>query len=329
MLTPTTIVPFSALAAMLPALFFTTVVYWADRYEKEPLWLLSATFLWGAIPSILIALFTNALLSAPFYYLVDQPAADMLAAATIAPLVEESAKALVLVLIFFRWRQEIDSPLDGIIYGAMVGIGFAMVENIFYYVAIYEDGGATAWSGAVLVRGFVFGLNHALYTAITGLGIAIARLSTDRVVRIVAPLAGWSAAVILHALHNYAVLLNNSLAFLGVVALDWAGVLVVGLIIIWAVLQEGRWIRDYLADEVGRGTLSVDEYGVVASAPRRTQYRLRLLLTSGPRAYWRTGRRFHMMSELAYRKHHLSLFNDEASAAAVDRLRSQVVQYPA
>ena len=134
-------------------------------------------------------------------------------------------------------------------------------------------------------------------------------------------------AVVLHALHNYAVLLNNNLALFGVVALDWGGVLVVVLIIIWAALQEGRWIRDYLADEVGRGTLTWDEYNVVTSAPRRTQYRLRLLLTSGPRAYWRTGRRFHMMSELAYRKHHLSLFDDEISAAAVARLRLQMREF--
>lgn len=329
MLTPATVLPLSALAAMLPALFFTAVVYWADRYEKEPWWLLSATFLWGAVPSILIALFSNALLSAPLYFLVDQPAAGRLAAATVAPLVEESAKALVLVLIFFRWRQEIDSPLDGIIYGAMVGIGFAMVENVFYYVAIYEDGGATAWSGAIVLRGFVFGLNHALYTSLTGLGIAVARLSTDRTVRIVAPLAGWTLAVVLHAVHNYAVLLDNGLALFGVVALDWGGVLVVALIIIWAVLQEGRWIRDYLADEVGRGTVSLAEYQVASSPPRRTWRRVRLLVVSGPRAYWRTGRRFHMMSELAYRKHHLSLFADESSAAAVKRLRLELLAYPA
>jgi protease PrsW len=327
MLTATTIGPFSALAALLPALFFTVVVYWADRYEKEPWWLLSATFLWGAVPSILIALFTNAVLSAPFYYLVDQQAANTLAAVTIAPLVEETAKALVLVLIFFRWRQEIDSPLDGIIYGAMVGIGFAMVENIFYYIAIYQQGGAEAWGGAIFLRGFVFGLNHALYGAITGLGIAIARMSSDRAVRVLAPLLGWATAVFLHALHNLVVSLGSPLALLGALALDWAGVLVVALIVVWAVWQEGRWIREYLADEISIDGVSRSEYAVASSAWRRSGYRLRLLASHGPRAYWRAGRRFHIMSELAYRKHHYSLFGDPPSAEAIERLRSEMTRY--
>ena len=48
----------SVIAAIIPTVFYIIIIYWVDRYEKEPWWLLSAAFLWGAIPSI-IAAFTD------------------------------------------------------------------------------------------------------------------------------------------------------------------------------------------------------------------------------------------------------------------------------
>ena len=50
-----------------------------------------------------------------------------------APLVEESAKAIILLIFFFAKRDEFDGVVDGIVYAAMVGLGFAMTENIQYY----------------------------------------------------------------------------------------------------------------------------------------------------------------------------------------------------
>jgi len=50
-----------------------------------------------------------------------------------APIVEESAKAFILFVLFFWKKDEFDGIVDGIVYAGMVGLGFAMTENILYY----------------------------------------------------------------------------------------------------------------------------------------------------------------------------------------------------
>jgi len=323
--TAETIFLYALAAAVFPVLLYVGLIYWVDRYEKEPWWLLSVAFLWGAVPSALLALMFNTLLSAPFYYLLSENAADLAPGALIAPIVEEVTKAIVLLLILLWQRHEFDSPLDGIIYGAMVGMGFAMVENVLYYVSAFGDNGAQGWNTVVLMRGVIFGLNHALYTAFTGLGIAIARNSRAGWVRVLAPLLGLAAAITLHAFHNIAMFSGTALTFFAGLTFDWGGVLLTLAIIVLALMQERRWMKEYLAEEVGLGTLSAEEYGLVSSAARRNRHRLRLLYRQGVRAYWRSGRRFHACSELAYRKRHHALFADEDSAAAVRQLRQSLI----
>ena len=135
------ILTLSLIAALIPTLFFVGIVYWVDRYEKEPTWLLSATFLWGAIPSIVAAFILNAILTLPSHYFLGQEVGEVVGASIVAPLVEESLKGLALVGILLFWHHELDSPLDGIIYGAMVGLGFAMVENVYYFINVYSEPG--------------------------------------------------------------------------------------------------------------------------------------------------------------------------------------------
>lgn len=323
-LTTTNILPLSILAATFPALFYTLLIYWIDRYEKEPAWLLAATFLWGAVPSILLALLFNTLFSVPFYFFTDETSANTLAAITIGPLVEESVKGFALVAIFFLWRHEIDSPLDGIIYGAMVGMGFAVVENVFYFVNVFGESGSEAWSLNVVMRGIVFGLNHALYTSMTGLGVALARMSTNRGLSLFAPVAGWLAAVLLHAFHNFAVSFNSlPLLCVGILA-DWGGVWLTVVIIWWALYQEGSWMRTYLAEELHEGLLTAEQYDLAHRALGRARYRLDALRSGGIGAYWRSGRFLNQLSKLAYQKHHQALFADARSRREIDRLREEL-----
>jgi RsiW-degrading membrane proteinase PrsW (M82 family) len=319
----TSILLFSITAASIPTFFYVGLVYWVDQYEKEPVWLLISAFFWGAIPSIILAYIFNTLLSEPIYAAAGNDTGDVLAASFIAPPVEESIKGLALLGILFLWRHEIDSPLDGIIYGAMVGMGFAMVENVFYFLDTFSEGGLEAWGMNVFMRGVIFGLNHALFSSMTGLGIAWARLSRNTAVRFIAPILGWAAAVFLHFLHNLTVSFGNLLCFVAL-ASDWIGVWIIIGIMIWALVQEQRWLQQYLAEEVQLGILTTNQFHIVCSSPKRLSHNFGVLFARGPIAYSRSIRFYHRCSKLAYQKRHQSLFADGKSAAMIEKLRDEI-----
>ena len=92
-------------------------------------------FAWGAGIAALAALIIN---TADLEY-VTMPAlgattGEYVAATFGAPVVEETLKGLVLIGLLWRRRDELDGPTDGVIYAAMVGLGFAMIENVGYYI---------------------------------------------------------------------------------------------------------------------------------------------------------------------------------------------------
>ena len=157
-----------------PMILYAVVLWWLDRYEKEPLGLLVTAFLWGAIPSIILALIMQVMLDIPIVAISsNQLMYNLLGASVIAPITEEGVKALSLLLLLLVIRREIDSPIDGLIYGGMVGFGFAAVENVLYLYGAYAEGGiGDVWSLAFLRAG-IFGLNHAMYTGFAGLGVAL------------------------------------------------------------------------------------------------------------------------------------------------------------
>jgi RsiW-degrading membrane proteinase PrsW (M82 family) len=319
------IVLLSLAAAVVPTIFFVGLIYWVDRYEKEPIWLLAAAFVWGAVPSIIAAFVLNAIFSAPSYLVLGPESGDLAAAAVIAPVVEESLKGLALVGILLIWRHEVDSLLDGIIYAAMVGMGFAMAENVLYFLSVYAEGGPEAWGLNVFLRAVVFGLNHALFTSMMGIGIAIARLTPSLFLGAIALLLGWLMAILLHFVHNLSAIMGGWL-FLITIVNAWGGVLLMTFIIVWALVQERRWIRLYLADEVRRGTLSPAQYEIAASARKRLGYQMGALLSGGVGSYLRVSRFYYRCSELAYKKHHDATFGSPRSGRLVEETRASVAQ---
>ncbi len=128
----------SLLAGLLPMLFFAWIVYWIDRFEKEPKILLGIVFIWGAVIAAGTAFVINTILGMGVYFITGSEAAtDLTTGALIAPVVEESLKGLAVLLVFLIFRTEFDSILDGIVYASIVALGFAATENAYY---IYKFG---------------------------------------------------------------------------------------------------------------------------------------------------------------------------------------------
>ena len=99
----------SLFLGLLPMLVFAWVVYWLDRYEKEPLALLGGVFLWGAIGAATAAFVINTLFGIGVYLFTSSEAAtDLATGSLIAPVVEEILKGLAVLTVFLLARSEFE-----------------------------------------------------------------------------------------------------------------------------------------------------------------------------------------------------------------------------
>jgi len=312
---------------IIPMVVYAIILWWFDRYEKEPLGLLVAAFLWGAVPSIIFSLVTQIILDLPIRLFVSPGAANLFGAVVTAPITEEFFKGLALLLLFIFFRHEIDTPLDGIIYGGLVGFGFAAVENVFYFTESLLSSGMGGLAVLSILRAFVFGLNHALFTGLTGLGIALAYTSPNRIVRIVSPIGGLLLGMIAHSVHNLAVSLGSELVWPCLIALiaDWGGVLVLLVVIVWTILRERHWIETHLEEEVDRGTLSREHYEVASSTVQRTTAQIQAFFDKGFHHWLKLSRYYRLATELAFSKHRLTRFpEDDETQERIETLRQKV-----
>lgn len=288
----------SFFAAVLPTLFWVLLFYWADRYEREPLWLAAGAFLWGAVPAVVVSLVGEVMLGTPFLNAPGTLEATLVEGAVVAPIVEELVKALALLAIFWFRPQEFDGPLDGLIYGALVGFGFAMTENFFYFVGAGEEG-LGSLSMLIFLRAALFGLNHSFYTALTGLGLGLARTQPRRGRALLLFALGLGAAIATHALHNAGASMAevSGWALLANLVVAGGGVALFLVAVALAWRNERAIMRDELKDEIGVSVTDA-EYAALQGRWRRP------LLRAGAAARSRD-RRLQQAAELALYKQRL------------------------
>ena len=177
---------------------------WVDRWEPEPRSALLFAFLWGAGISVGITLLVGPSVSAVLYNLFPGVAPEFVGPVLEAPLVEETAKGLGVLLLVFVRRSHFDGPVDGIVYAGTVAAGFAFTENILYFgSALVTGGGLGAELGFVFVlRGLFSPFAHVLFSAAIGLGLGVA-VRRGGALRITAGfLLGLAAAILGHMFWN-------------------------------------------------------------------------------------------------------------------------------
>ena len=315
----------AVIVGVVPMVVYALVLWWFDRYEKEPLGLLAAAFLWGAIPAIIFSLIAELALGIPISQLVEPAAASLVNAAVVAPVAEEIFKGGALVLLFLFFRREIDGALDGILYGGLVGFGFAAVENTLFFGATVVQEGVGALAALALFRAVLFGLNHALFTGFFGLGIAWGYTASNTLVKVGAPLAGLAAGVASHAIHNASVTLGGELGWPCLVAFasDWGGVMFLLVVLVWCSVREQRWIERWLDDEVERGTVSREDYEVISSYTARVVERTAALLSGDFERWRKLGQYYRLATELAFSRRRLSRSSGQ-NMERVEELRARV-----
>lgn len=164
---------FSVFAAIIPMLLYLLVIWLLDWFDREPLWLLGGTFLWGALGGVGIAIVLQLGLSPLFAQILNASQLEQFSATVLAPLTEEPGKALLLLLIY-RSRH-FDNASDGFVYGAAAGLGFGMTENAKYFMegAIGMD--PYSWAVMVVLRTLCSAVMHALCSSAVGVSLGFAK----------------------------------------------------------------------------------------------------------------------------------------------------------
>ena len=255
------------IATLLAALSFPLMIlicFWLDRYEPEPARYRLAALGWGAVAAVALSFVGEQLL-------FGLPGTNQFVnTAVAAPLIEESAKGLFLVGIVVFRRAEVHGLLDGIIYGALVGIGFAFVEDVVYYLGSLQSGqlGVTFF-----LRGIMGPFAHPLFTAATGLGIGIAVSTRRPAVRVLAPILGFVAAVLMHAIWNGSTFFgaNGFLIAYGAIMLPL--LIVILAVAIWARTREGKMLTAALHQVSQMGWMRPEEIRWIARLSDRMSAR--------------------------------------------------------
>ncbi|MFE3181358.1 PrsW family intramembrane metalloprotease [Streptomyces violascens] len=198
--------------AVLPVPLLGAAFRWLDRVDPGPWRNLLFALAWGACAAALVAIIANSFATRWIATATADPSsADHLGASVIAPIVEESAKAAAVLLLFLFRRRDFKGIVDGVVFAGFTATGFAFTENILYLgnafgedQASHSAGLASTTAATFFVRVVMSPFAHPLFTVLTGIGFGAAALAPPgkRLRRVVFPLGGLVCAMGMHALWN-------------------------------------------------------------------------------------------------------------------------------
>ena len=285
-----------ALLALYAVPIFS-LVYFLDLYEREPLPLLFAALVWGGVAATTLAAVANTGWGLVVARIGGPEFAARWTAALTAPPIEETMKGLGVVMIYLIARSEIDDAMDGFVYGAICGLGFAVVEDVFYFMGVFGGQPAGVLRGFFL-RVVASGLySHVLYSGLVGMGIGylVSRRESRPLSQRVWLCAGLCAAAVFgHFLWDSPLLdffpsqpWAGGDLLLVFVATAVKGLPLLGFVAIAVTLarrRELRWMRGALRSEIGKGGVTGEELRLLESPKLRRRVRREMRRRAGGRA---------------------------------------------
>ena len=197
-------------AAIFMPIVFLVIGWLADYYEREPFRFIAAMFMWGVFATT-IAFFMNTTISLLLGLILSSGVASLLIAVVVAPVVEETAKGMGLLII--SGHHEFNGVFDGILYGFAIGMGFAAIENWLYFASNASPvavGGLQGWTYNILYRSFLCSLAHGCFTAATGGMIGLFKTNKHlRGLAFLGVFAGLPIAILLHASFNFTAIVDS------------------------------------------------------------------------------------------------------------------------
>lgn len=266
-----TLTALGGVLALVPLAIVLLGIRWIDRWEPEPRSGLIFAFLWGAGMSVLLALVVDFNVSeaiasgggATNWTIFGQTVFQ-------APIVEEIAKGLGVLLIFLVGRRFFDGPVDGIVYAATVAGGFAFTENIQYFaVQIADAGGIDGSVGEIFfVRGILSPFAHVMFTSMTGLLIGLAARKGSILLSIGAFFVGLIPAIALHMFWNGALFFVYD--FYGYYLIVQVPLFALAVLMVFLLRRrEAKMTQQHLQEYANAGWLNADEVNTLGTPAGR------------------------------------------------------------
>ena len=329
-----------ALACVPTTAFAILVLRALDRNETEPWRFVLLAVAWGAVVATSLVIWAEGLWQViAIRTLVPGPGLDVSEAFS-AGILEELAKGCAVLLLFLVVRNEFDDVVDGIIYGAAVGLGFNFMESVSYMTNLYAifspegvggEAAAFQWY-ARQVLGLFFG--HAAYTAFVGAGIGVARQLPGMRKKVAAVAAGFIVAIAAHfawdawigifpidkssfeivEIHMRTLIINGPFTA-AVLAVLFAGIYIEGQAL-------GGQFRKEAA--LATGAITPEEVSILTDPWQRFQQRVRAMGRGGLRAYVLVARLQTAQIDLAMLRWHRQRQETDMPTEADDELRRRI-----
>jgi RsiW-degrading membrane proteinase PrsW (M82 family) len=242
--------------AFLPSIIYMVVLRYIEKYDREPWGSLGNVFLWGATMGVVVVIVVRGAFRVHFndYYpelASDHKMVGLILAVLITPLIAEIIKPLGLLFV----RHDIEEAEDGLIYGAVAGLGYAATENLLYGIFLVSIYGMEFFIYVIILRSISVVLLHASATALTGYGVSRATAAKHKVGSIFAFPLFLFAAIGLHSFFNYLMVSGEGISDLVSVGSSFSLAIVISIFFM-------GWIyfKIYRLDRLDEKEIESDDY---------------------------------------------------------------------